>query len=183
MAKNSQQRMNTSQEYYAVISECRALFEKKMHDYGSAWRILRAPSMTDQIFIKVSRIRNFEISGVQKVDEDIRDAFIAIVNYSIMALIQLELSDTDKPDLSVKQALEFYDKYTKQAHDLMMDKNHDYGEAWREFHPYTFVDLILQTTLRIKSIDSLDGKTLASEGIDDNYFDMINYAVFALIKM
>ena len=174
--------MNTSQEYNAVMAECRTLFKQKTHDYGSAWRILRTPSMTDQIFIKVSRIRNFEISGVQKVDENIRDAFMAIVNYSIMALIQLELDDTDKPDLSKEQALELYDKYAKQAHDLMMDKNHDYGEAWREFHQYTFVDLILQKILRIKQIDSLGGKTLASEGIDANYYDMINYAVFAMIK-
>ena len=175
--------MNTSQEYNAVIAECRALFEKKTHDYGSAWRILRTPSMTDQIFIKVSRIRSIQTSGVQKVDEDIRSEFIAIVNYSIMALVQLELGDTEKPDLSREKSLEYYDKYAKQAHDLMMDKNHDYGEAWRKFHSYTFVDLILQKILRIKQIDNNQGKTLVSEGIDANYYDMINYAVFALIKM
>ncbi|MCL2026904.1 MAG: DUF1599 domain-containing protein [Bacteroidales bacterium] len=175
--------MSTSQEYNAVIAECRALFEKKMHDYGSAWRILRAPSMTDQIFIKASRIRSIQTSGIQKVDEDIRNEFIAIVNYSIMALIQLELGDTDKPDLSFEKSLEFYNKYAKIAHDLMMDKNHDYGEAWRDMRQCSFVDIILQKIHRIKQIDNLQGKTLVSEGIDANYFDMINYAVFALIKI
>jgi hypothetical protein len=183
MAKNSQQDMNTSQEYNAVMAECRALFEKKMHDYGSAWRILRTPSMTDQIFIKANRVRSIQMSGVQKIDENIRDAFVAIVNYSIMALVQLELGNTDKPDLSPEKALEFYNKYAKQAHDLMMDKNHDYGEAWRDMRQCSFVDIILQKIHRIKQIDNLNGKTLASEGIDANYYDMINYAVFALIKM
>ncbi|MDR1951494.1 MAG: DUF1599 domain-containing protein [Bacteroidales bacterium] len=175
--------MKTSQEYYAVVAECRALFEKKMHDYGSAWRILRAPSMTDQIFIKANRIRNIQKSGVQKVDDDIRGEFVGIINYSIMALVQLELGDTDKPDLSLEKALEFYDKYAKQAHDLMMNKNHDYGEAWRDMRQCSFVDIILQKILRIKQIDDLNGKTLVSEGIDANYYDMINYAVFALIKI
>jgi hypothetical protein len=181
MAKNSQ-RMNTSQDYNAIITECRTLFEKKMRDYGSAWRILRSPSMTDQIFIKAHRIRSIQMSGVQKVDEDIRDAFIAIVNYSIMALIQLELGDTDKADLPLEKALEFYDKYAKQAHDLMTDKNHDYGEAWREMRQCSFVDIILQKILRIRQIEDNHGKTLVSEGIDANYYDMMNYAIFALIK-
>ncbi|MDR0438517.1 MAG: DUF1599 domain-containing protein [Bacteroidales bacterium] len=175
--------MNTSQEYYAVIAECRALFEKKMRDYGSAWRILRLPSMTDQIFIKANRIRSIQTSGVQKVDEDIRGEFIAIVNYSIMALVQLELGDSDKADLSLEKALEYYDKYAKQAHDLMMNKNHDYGEAWRDMRQCSFVDIILQKILRIKQIEDNSGKTLVSEGIDANYYDMMNYAVFALIKM
>jgi len=175
--------MNTSQEYNAVIAECQALFEKKMRDYGSAWRILRTPSMTDQIFIKANRIRSIQTSGVQKVEEDIRGEFIAIINYSIMALVQLELGDTEKPDLSLEKSLEFYNKYSRQAHDLMMNKNHDYGEAWRDMRQCSFVDIILQKILRIKQIEDNDGKTLVSEGVDANYFDMINYAVFALIKM
>ncbi len=174
--------MNTSEAYYAVIAECRALFEKKMHDYGSAWRILRTPSMTDQIFIKANRIRSIQMSGVQKVDESIHGEFIAIINYSVMALIQLELGHTEKPDLSLEKALEYYDKYAKQAHDLMMNKNHDYGEAWRDMRQCSFVDIILQKILRIKQIEDNDGKTLVSEGIDANYFDMINYAVFALVQ-
>jgi len=175
--------MNSGQEYYAIITECRTLFEKKMHDYGSAWRILRTPSMTDQIFIKASRIRSIQTSGVQKVDEDIFGEFIAIVNYSIMALIQLELGDTETPDLSLEKSLEFYDKYAKQAHDLMMNKNHDYGEAWRDMRQCSFVDIILQKILRIKQIEDNAGKTLVSEGVEASYFDMINYAVFAQIKM
>ncbi|MCL2414456.1 MAG: DUF1599 domain-containing protein [Bacteroidales bacterium] len=186
--------MNTGQEYNAVIAECRALFEKKMHDYGSAWRILRAPSMTDQIFIKAFRIRSIQTNGVQKVDEDLRDGFMAIVNYSIMALVQLELNDTEEPemtlekatayfDLPLEKALAFYDKYAQTAHDLMMDKNHDYGEVWRDMRQCSFVDIILQKILRIKEIENKSGKTLVSEGVDANYYDMINYAVFALIKM
>jgi hypothetical protein len=182
MAKNPQQRMNTSQEYNAVIAECRALFEKKMYDYGSAWRILRTPSMTDQIFIKANRIRSIQMNGVQKVDDDIRGEFVGIINYSIMALVQLELGDSDKADLPLDKALEYYDKYAKQAHDLMMNKNHDYGEAWRDMRQCSFVDIILQKILRIKQIEDNNGKTLVSEGIDANYCDMINYAVFALIK-
>jgi hypothetical protein len=175
--------MNTSQEYYAVIAECRTLFEKKMRDYGSAWRILRPASMADQIFIKASRIRSIQMNGIQKVDEGIRDEFIAIINYSIMALVQLELGNTEKPDLSLEASLEFYDKYAKISHDLMMNKNHDYGEAWRDMRQCSFVDIILQKILRIKQIEDNQGKTLVSEGVDANYFDMINYAVFALIKM
>jgi hypothetical protein len=174
--------MKTSQDYNAAIAECRSLFEKKMKDYGSAWRILRTPSMTDQIFIKASRIRSIQMSGVQKVDEDIHGEFIAIINYSIMALVQLELGDTEKADLSLEESLKYYDKYTKQAHDLMMNKNHDYGEAWRDMRQCSFVDIILQKILRIKQIEDNHGKTLVSEGVDANYYDMINYAVFALIK-
>ena len=174
--------MNTSQAYSAVIAECRELFENKMRDYGSAWRILRTPSMTDQIFIKASRIRCIQTSGVQKVDEGVRNEFIAIVNYSIMALVQLELGDTEKPDLSHETALSYYDKYAQTAHDLMMDKNHDYGEAWRDMRQCSFVDIILQKILRVKQIEDNNGQTLVSEGVDANYYDMINYAIFALIK-
>lgn len=174
--------MSTGREFEVVIAECRALFEKKAHDYGCAWRILRTPSMTDQIFIKANRIRSIQKTGVQKVNENIHGEFVAIINYSIMALIQLELGDTEKPDLSLEKALEYYDKYAKQAYDLMMDKNHDYGEAWRDMRQCSFVDIILQKILRIKQIEDNNGKTLVSEGIDANYYDMINYAVFALIK-
>ncbi|MDR2906400.1 MAG: DUF1599 domain-containing protein [Bacteroidales bacterium] len=174
--------MDTSLEYQAVIAECRTLFKKKMGDYGSAWRILRTASMTDQIFIKANRIRSIQMAGIQHVEEDIYGEFIAIVNYSIMALVQLELSDTIKPDLSLEKALEFYDKYAQEAHDLMMKKNHDYGEAWRDMRQCSFVDIILQKIFRIKQIEDNGGQTEVSEGVDANYFDMINYAVFALIQ-
>lgn len=175
--------MNTSLEFQSVLHECRSLYEKKMKDYGSAWRILRAPSMTDQIFIKANRIRSVQISGMQCVDEDIRSEFVAIFNYSIMALIQLELGYHSKLDLETEEALRLYDKYAQNAHDLMMKKNHDYGEAWREMRLCSFVDIILQKILRVKQIENNQGKTLVSEGIDANYYDMINYAAFALIKM
>ena len=175
--------MNTSEQFKAVIAECRTLFERKARDYGSAWRILRSASMTDQIFIKANRIRSIQMNGVQKVNEDIRGEFMAIVNYSIMALVQLELADTIKPDLSIEKALEFYDKYAKNAHDLMMNKNHDYGEAWRDMRQCSFVDIILQKIFRTKQIEDNGGVTEVSEGVDANYYDMINYAVFALIQV
>ncbi|WP_338407498.1 DUF1599 domain-containing protein [uncultured Flavobacterium sp.] len=173
----------TSQEYDKVVAICRALFVNKMKDYGSAWRILRLPSLTDQIFIKAQRIRSLQENEVRKVDEDETGEFIGIINYSVMALIQLELGVADQPDLNVKEATEFYDAKIYLTKELMENKNHDYGEAWREMRVSSLTDLILQKLLRVKQIEDNKGKTLVSEGIDANYQDMINYAVFALILM
>jgi hypothetical protein len=172
---------NTSQEYDKVIAICRALYVNKMKDYGCAWRILRLPSLTDQIFIKAQRIRSLQENEVRKIDEDETGEFIGIINYSIMALIQLELGVADQPDLSVEKATELYDAKIALTKQLMEDKNHDYGEAWREMRVSSLTDLILQKLLRVKQIEDNKGKTLVSEGIDANYQDMINYAVFALI--
>ncbi len=174
---------NTSQEYDAVVAVCRDLFTKKMKDYGSAWRILRLPSLTDQIFIKAQRIRSLQENEVRKVNEDESGEFIGIINYSIMALIQLELGVVEQPDLNVTKATDLYDAKIKETKELMENKNHDYGEAWREMRVSSLTDLILQKLLRVKQIEDNKGKTLVSEGIDANYQDMINYAVFALILM
>ena len=174
---------NTSKEYDTVIATCRALFINKMQDYGCAWRILRLPSLTDQIYIKAQRIRSLQENEVRKIDEDETGEFIGIINYSIMALIQLELGVADQPDLTVEKATELYDTKIKQTKELMEDKNHDYGEAWREMRVSSLTDLILQKLLRVKQIEDNKGKTLVSEGIDANYQDMINYSVFALILM
>lgn len=174
---------NTSKEYDTVIATCRALFINKMKDYGCAWRILRLPSLTDQIYIKAQRIRSLQENEVRKIDEDETGEFIGIINYSIMALIQLELGVADQPDLEVAKATELYDAKIKLTKDLMEDKNHDYGEAWREMRVSSLTDLILQKLLRVKQIEDNKGKTLVSEGIDANYQDMINYSVFALILM
>ncbi len=173
----------TSQEYDKVIANCRFLFINKMNDYGSAWRILRLPSLTDQIYIKAQRIRSLQENEVRKIDEDETGEFIGIINYSIMALIQLELGVVDQPDLNVVKATELYDSKVKLTKELMENKNHDYGEAWREMRVSSLTDLILQKLLRVKQIEDNKGKTLVSEGIDANYQDMINYAVFALILM
>ncbi len=174
---------NTSNEYDTVIAICRALFINKMKDYGCAWRILRLPSLTDQIYIKAQRIRSLQENEVRKIDEDETGEFIGIINYSIMALIQLELGVADQPDLEVAKATELYDAKIKLTKNLMEDKNHDYGEAWREMRVSSLTDLILQKLLRVKQIEDNKGKTLVSEGIDANYQDMINYSVFALILM
>jgi hypothetical protein len=172
---------NTSQEYDSVVLVCRDLFTKKMKDYGSAWRILRLPSLTDQIYIKAQRIRSLQENEVRKVNEDESGEFIGIINYSIMALIQLELGVVEQPDLDVTKATELYDAKIAATKELMENKNHDYGEAWREMRVSSLTDLILQKLLRVKQIENNKGKTLVSEGIDANYQDMINYAVFALI--
>jgi len=173
----------TSQQYDSVIAVCRTLFINKMKDYGSAWRILRLPSLTDQIFIKAQRIRSLQENEIRKVNEDETGEFIGIINYSVMALIQLELGVVDQPDLNVEEATELFDAKIKLTKDLMENKNHDYGEAWREMRVSSLTDLILQKLLRVKQIEDNKGKTLVSEGIDANYQDMINYAVFALILM
>ena len=174
---------NTSNEYDDITANCRSLFINKMSDYGSAWRILRLPSLTDQIFIKAQRIRQLQENSVRKVDEGELSEFIGIINYSIMALIQLERGVAEQPDLNVEQAVELYDKHIQETKTLMENKNHDYGEAWREMRISSLTDLILQKLLRVKQIEDNQGKTLVSEGIDANYQDMINYAIFALILM
>jgi hypothetical protein len=173
----------TSKQYDEVISKCRSLYIKKLSDYGSAWRILRLPSLTDQIYIKAQRIRQLQENSIRKIQEDEIGEFIGIINYSIMALIQLEKGIAEQPDLNVEEATALYDKHVAITKSLMEDKNHDYGEAWREMRISSLTDLILQKLLRVKQIEDNKGKTLVSEGIDANYHDMVNYAVFALIKL
>ena len=175
--------LNTSNQYDSVVEQCKNLFTKKMSDYGSAWRILRLPSLTDQIFIKAQRIRQLQENDVRKVDEGEKSEFIGIINYSIMALIQLELGVVENPDLSSEKATELYNKHMTITKELMENKNHDYGEAWRDMRVSSLTDLIIQKLLRVKQIEDNKGKTLVSEGIDANYQDMINYAVFAMIHM
>lgn len=174
---------DTSKQYDAVVAKCRALFVDKMSDYGSAWRILRLPSLTDQIFIKAQRIRGLQQNAVRKVDEGEVSEFIGIINYCVMALIQLDKGVVEQPDLNTAEATELYDEKIAITKQLMLDKNHDYGEAWRDMRVSSLTDLILQKLLRVKQIEDNAGKTLVSEGIDANYQDMINYAVFALIHI
>ena len=173
----------TSTEYDSIIAICRQLFINKMTDYGSAWRILRLPSLTDQIFIKAQRIRSLQENEVRMVNEDETGEFIAIINYSIMALINLDRGVATQPDLEVNEATSLYDEKVLLTKTLMEAKNHDYGEAWRDMRVSSLTDLILQKLLRVKQIEDNKGKTLVSEGIDANYQDMLNYAVFALILM
>ncbi len=177
------QEEKTNQQFEQIKEICLEIFTKKMQDYGSAWRILRASSLTDQIFIKAQRIRSIQDKGTQKIDEGIKPEFIGIVNYSVMALVQLELGHASQPDLSADKAKSKYIHYYDMARKLMQDKNHDYGEAWREMRISSLADIILMKLLRIKQIEDNQGKTTISEGIDANYFDIINYAVFALIKL
>ncbi len=174
---------NTSQEYDAIISICRELYTKKTKDYGTAWRILRLPSLTDQIYIKAQRIRSLQQNDVRKVDEDEISEFIGIINYCIMALIQIDKGIVEQPDLNFEDAISLYNAKVTITKDLMDAKNHDYGEAWREMRVSSLTDLILQKLLRVKQIENNQGKTLVSEGIDANYQDMINYSIFALIHM
>lgn len=174
---------DTKAQFEQVMAICRDLFAKKLHDYGAAWRIMRPSSVTDQIFIKANRIRSIEVKGVALINEGIRGEWIAIVNYGIIGLIQLELGYAETDDLTETQALEYYDKYAKQVLELMLRKNHDYDEAWRSMRTTSYTDLILMKIYRTKQIESLSGETLVSEGIDANYMDMINYSVFGLIKL
>ena len=174
---------DTLKQYDAVIETCKSLFTKKMSDYGSAWRILRLPSLTDQIFIKAQRIRGLQENDVRRVDEGQESEFIGIINYCIMALIQIEKGVAEQPDLSTEQATKLYVEKAAITKQLMEDKNHDYGEAWRDMRVSSLTDLILQKLLRVKQIEDNSGKTLVSEGIDANYQDMINYAIFALIHL
>lgn len=173
----------TSKQYDAVIEKCRSLYSNKLKDYGCAWRILRLPSLTDQIFIKAQRIRQLQENRTRKVEEGEISEFMGIVNYSVMALIQLEKGVAEQPDLSAEEAIKLYDKHVAITKSLMEDKNHDYGEAWRDMRVSSLTDLILQKLLRVKQIEDNKGKTIVSEGIDANYQDMINYAVFALIHL
>jgi hypothetical protein len=173
----------TDKQYDEVVAACRELFVKKMNDYGTAWRILRPKSITDQIFIKAQRIRSIEDKGTQKVSEGIYSEFIGIVNYSVMALIQLELNDYDNINLEIPRASQLYDKYINLSKSLMQDKNFDYGEAWRDMRISSLTDIILMKIFRTKQIEDNEGVTVVSEGVDANYFDMINYAIFALIKI
>jgi len=173
----------TTQQFENVITRCREVFTKKMKDYGFAWRILRTPSLTDQIYIKASRIRSIESKGISKIDEGSIPEFIGIINYSVMALVQLELGVAEEEDLDEKTGLELYNKYIYAARDLMLNKNHDYDEAWRNMRVSSLTDIILMKLLRVKQIEDNDGKTFVSEGLDANYFDIVNYAVFALIQL
>ncbi|MAY83596.1 MAG: hypothetical protein CMP59_05620 [Flavobacteriales bacterium] len=173
----------TSEQYNREAAACREIFEKKMKDYGSAWRILRSSSLTDQLYIKAKRIRSLEEKLSSKVDEGIDDEYKAIVNYSIMALIQLEKGYSEESDLDEALLLKLYDQYLAEAKQLMENKNHDYDEAWREMRTSSLTDMILQKLMRIRQIEMNDGKTIISEGLDANYFDMINYALFALIQL
>ena len=174
--------MQTSEQYTKVITSCREIFTKKTKDYGTAWRILRPSSLTDQIFIKAQRIRTIKETGSNLVGESISSEFQAIVNYCIMALIQLEYT-SDNLELSELDACNLYDTYANEAFELMKKKNHDYGEAWRDMRVSSLTDLILMKILRVKQIEDNQGKTIISEGVDANYYDMLNYAVFSLIHL
>lgn len=174
---------NTGKQFDEVLQKCRDLFSKKLQDYGAAWRVLRPSSITDQIYIKVNRIRTLQMTDVKMVDENEEDEFIAIINYSIIGLVQLEKGFTENLEEDRSEILKLYDFYAKSAKDLMLRKNHDYGEAWREMRISSITDLIYQKVLRTKQIEDNQGKTLVSEGLDANYFDMLNYAAFCLIKM
>lgn len=172
----------TSLQYDEAINVCRDLFSKKLSDYGASFRVLRTPSLTDQIFIKVKSLRNFQTTGISKVGESEEENFIAIVNYAIIGLIQLEKGFADDFKQDKNEILALYDHFANEAKDLMLRKNHDYGEAWREMRISSITDLIYQKVLRTKQIEDNSGATLVSEGIDANYFDMLNYAIFCLIK-
>lgn len=173
----------TNAQYTNVINVCRDIFSKKTKDYGTAWRILRPSSLTDQLFIKAQRIRTLQETGENKVGENVEEEFVAIVNYCIMALIQLQEKELKELELPAEAAVRLYDKYAGEAFELMSKKNHDYGEAWRDMRVSSLTDLILQKILRVKQIEDNNGATLVSEGIEANYFDMLNYAVFALIHL
>ncbi|MCJ8153318.1 DUF1599 domain-containing protein [Chryseobacterium sp. SSA4.19] len=172
----------TSVQFGKIIAECRELFSKKLQDYGAAWRVLRPSSITDQIYIKVNRIRTIQMAGKKMVDESEEGEFIAIVNYSIIALIQLQKGFSNDFNEDTSEILALYDTYSTEAKNLMERKNHDYGEAWRDMRISSITDLIYQKVLRTKQIEDNEGITIASEGLDANYFDMLNYAVFCLIK-
>ena len=172
----------TEEQFKHVMDECRTLFAKKLHDYGASWRILRPSSLTDQLFIKAKRIRSLETTGTSLVGEGIRPEFIALINYGIIGLIQLECGYVDTVDMRADEALALYDVHAKECLELMMRKNHDYGEAWRDMRTSSYTDFILTKIQRIKEIETLNGNTLVSEGIDANYMDIINYACFGAIK-
>ena len=170
-------------EYKQVIKACKDIFLKKTQDYGTAWRVLRLPSITDQIFIKAQRIRSIQDKGMQKVNDDISGEFIGIINYCVIALIQMDLTDADPMEMEVATLEPLYDKHVNETMQLLMNKNHDYGEAWRDMRVGSITDIILMKLFRVKQIEDNAGKTIISEGIDANYMDMINYAVFCMILM
>lgn len=174
---------NTVTEYTNIINVCRDIFSKKTKDYGTAWRILRPSSLTDQIFIKAQRIRTIQEKGENRVGESVEEEFVAIVNYCVMAIIQLKELELDEMEIDPELALSLYEKYIEEAFNLMEKKNHDYGEAWRDMRVSSLTDLILMKVLRVKQIEDNKGNTLISEGIDANYFDMLNYSVFSLIHL
>lgn len=174
---------NTAAEFAQEIKRCRDLFEKKTCDYGTSWRILRLPSLTDQIFIKANRIRSIQESGENRVGEGLQPEFVAMVNYAVMALVQQELGTDGEQELPLDQALALYDRHIGIATQLMLNKNHDYGEAWRQMRVSSMVDLILMKLRRIKQIEDNDGRTLVSEGVEGGYMDIINYSLFCLIRM
>lgn len=173
---------DTEQQFKDVMAECRSLFAKKLHDYGASWRILRPSSLTDQLFIKAKRIRSLEIKQVSLVGEGIHPEFIALINYGIVGLIQIEKGFADQVDITPEDALAMYDEKAKEALDLMIKKNHDYDEAWRDMRVSSYTDFILTKIQRVKEIEDINGQTLVSEGIDSNYMDIINYSVFGAIK-
>ena len=174
---------NTNQKFRTLICECKDIFCKKLHDYGTAWRILRIPSLTDQIHIKANRIRGIQEHGNPQINESQESEFKGIINYSIIVLIQLEKGVVLEPDMNAQQAMSSYDKQVNKAFNLMQDKNHDYGEIWKEMRVVSLTDLIIQKLYRVKKIDANKGLTLASEGIDSNFLDIINYSIFALIHL
>lgn len=174
---------NTSAQFDEQLKACRDIFKKKTHDYGTSWRVLRPKSLTDQLFIKAQRIQTIEEAQTKMVDEDERSEFIGLINYAIIGLIQMELKDDKRTELAEEEALSNYDKHVSEIKTLMLAKNHDYGEAWRDMRVSSFTDLILMKLLRIKQIEDNKGKTLISEGIDAGYRDIVNYSVFALIKL
>ncbi len=173
----------TTHEYKQAMAACKKLFAKKTHDYGTAWRVLRLSSITDQIFIKAQRIRSIQQKGLQKVEDPIKDEFIGIINYCLIAMVQIHLAQSDKMDLSFEELEPMYDNAVNETFDLLQNKNHDYDEAWRDMRVSSMTDIILMKLLRVKQIEDNEGKTLASEGVKANYQDMINYSVFCLIKM
>ncbi len=179
----TKEKQNTEEQFKSVMQECRSLFEKKLHDYNASWRMLRPSSLTDQLLIKARRIRSIEVKGVAMVEDDTRSEFVALINYGIVGLIQLERGFADEVDMTNDEALQLYDKYQKEALQLMTRKNHDYNEAWRMMRVSSYTDFILTKIERVKEIENLNGGVLVSEGIDANYMDIINYAVFGVIKL
>ncbi len=179
----SAQMSHTLQQYRRVVSQCKDLYIKKAADYGTSWRMLRPVSIVDQVYIKAARIRQIQENGQQKIQDSIESEFIGIVNYGVIALIQFALPQSAPTDLSIEEATKWYELKMKEVEDLMLQKNHDYGEAWRDMSQQSFVDLILVKLLRIKQILANDGQTIVSEGMDANFIDIVNYAIFALIKI
>ncbi|NQY08599.1 MAG: DUF1599 domain-containing protein [Flavobacteriales bacterium] len=174
---------NTSEQYTLVVNRCKDIFFKKMKDYGTSWRILKATSLTDQIFIKAKRISTIQENRIQKIEEDISSEYIGIINYCVIGLIQLEKGNKENLKLGEEETTELYEHYINEAKSLMELKNHDYGEAWRDMRVSSLTDLILMKLLRVKQIEDNEGETIISEGIDASYYDIINYAIFAMIRL